>query len=251
MRNILAVLFFAITVNATDKLYSLEHSYFQDKFNGRGNVIISLSEENKLKLKFGEKAFEESVSDSLLSAILNNDPYKVKIKLPGSDNYLLANVGTCDLASANFQQNLHFHLTKDGEIVSFSVEPFRSSVERSEIKYSCSSINSRKLVADNVKTKKTVTFRNKASVSLPKEGFTAPIGVFVKPTAEQLSSGDNELFKSAKDKESAGEEVEDQGFLRKYWYVFLPMMIMSFFGPSAPPEQQQTAGATTGKSKKK
>eukprot|EP00924_Labyrinthula_sp_SR-Ha-C_P005115 snap_masked-scaffold_1-processed-gene-21.46-mRNA-1 protein AED:1.00 eAED:1.00 QI:0/-1/0/0/-1/1/1/0/283 len=232
----------------------------------RGSLILTETESKSKKLLFTKKSFELSSKDlffkSLLSDVVNDG--EIKYTLSDSTKDLVFTTSACKLAAANFQEIFKFNLFKteqEVEILSFDVKPQINPM----VEENCEDLEYRKQLAETVKSKTEITFKTKSRASFPKVDFKD--ADFSEPESVKgasVSEADEQFDLKKKKKPNVDgeeDEEENQGFLRKYWYIFVPMLIMNLVSSISQAANQQegqeqvqgapNAAATKSKSRKR
>mmetsp|Transcript_16170 Transcript_16170/g.18314 ORF Transcript_16170/g.18314 Transcript_16170/m.18314 type:complete len:263 (+) Transcript_16170:140-928(+) len=211
--------------------YPMEHSLsYDDGFTSRGKLLVQVMKK-KISIKFDSNSRELSKKESSALEKLASEKRFYRVRIPSDplnpeSEWLMASVPACDLALNDFKEYFRFHLDKSGEITSFEVTTKNPSGKCNDVKFP-----------------KTVVLKSKAVASIPKEAHMSPKRGAIKDTKSvkaenlppELAGAVNEAKKQEK---KEGESPENQSFIRKYWYIFLPMVLMSFFGGPAEPQKK-------------
>ena len=219
------------------EVMELEHSIGGAPWTGRGSVTLSLDmKKKKVALKFASATTELSAEEArLLCAAAGAQGlaglYRVRARVAGGS--MVAAQDACSLATSRVRENLRFHIDKTGALLGFDLV----AADRCDAK-----------AAAEACAAASIKLLSKASASIPQDGHVVPkdavaaatvaqgpppIGEDGKPIVQPVPSSDEG------DKDKPVEE--QQHFLRKYWYVFVPIALMSLFG--APEEPAAAGGA--------
>lgn len=230
MATTLLYIFLSVLFCSThaSKSWTLLHSFDSGKtFSERGVLTLALSDEGALE--FDLKNNENCVADTPLSS--SKHLYQLKIKY--GDSEVFTSVPACQVRRANFRDELVVVLNGQAEPVSLDYQPLVSPLAPS-----CEELDEKHTITEFTTTKVSYETANlgMAIPSLLPE-TKPPVGLkfFSKP--------------GSKDGPVPPEDSPSgpQGFLTKYWYIVLPMVLMSLFGGEAPPEEdggeQQKGGA--------
>uniref|UniRef100_A0A7S3PTA5 ER membrane protein complex subunit 10 n=1 Tax=Aplanochytrium stocchinoi TaxID=215587 RepID=A0A7S3PTA5_9STRA len=215
--------------------YPIQHSFSYDgQFVDRGKLLVQVMKKSKkISIKFSSKTYEFSSDEmkGMKKLVENNRLYRVRIPLKPDDPsspWLVASIPACQMLENDFKESFRFHLDKSGTITSFELSSKTPSRECSQ----------------GLSFPKSVVLKSKAVASIPKEAHGAPKrgglndskGAKVANMPPELQGVIEENKPKSKDGKEAEEEAENQSFVRKYWYLFLPMLLMSVFGGSPEPQ---------------
>lgn len=210
--------------------YSIQHSLGPaNTFVNRGELEVSTSKKTKkISIKFSSKSYEfsDEERERFNEVVEKNAFYRIRVPVNPSDTdgpWLYASVRGCLLLANEFKESFRFHLDKSGKINSVELQPLGDIS-------ACS--------VDSVVPKK-VLVRSKASASLPREAHIAKPEILAQsnlkksnlPSELQQDLGKGGL--SSKGTSEDGKQGEDEApasFIRKYWYIFVPLFLASMFG---------------------
>uniref|UniRef100_K3WWC8 ER membrane protein complex subunit 10 n=1 Tax=Globisporangium ultimum (strain ATCC 200006 / CBS 805.95 / DAOM BR144) TaxID=431595 RepID=K3WWC8_GLOUD len=217
--------------------FALEHNIPSKasgaSFTPRGNVEIVLSATlPKPKVTFSELPnFSSDDTDYLEMLLQKNRHYIVRARSDPADPtspYVMTSIPMCMLAGTRMRENFAFHLSDTGKLV--AIEYLTPYVPPA----ACAEYKKRDL--------KNVKFGAFGNVLKAQNGPSPPKQIV--PKKERAPQG----VKPIKSDEEPTEEVENQSFLRKYWYFVLPLVLFSLFGSDggAPPPAGGAAPAAGG-----
>jgi len=209
-----------LCVTNASKSWSLLHSFDSGKtFTERGVLTLGLSDEGSLEFEL--KNNENCVADTSLKSSKNL--YQLKIMYGNSE--VLTSVPACQVRRANFRDELVVVLNGQAEPISLDYQPLVSPLAPS-----CDELDEKHTVTEFTTTKVSYETANPAMTipSLLPESKPPPGLKFVsRPGSKDgpVPEGD--------------APAGPQGFLTKYWYIILPMVLMSLFGGDAAPKQEE------------
>jgi hypothetical protein len=216
--------------------FELEHNIPSavSGFSPRGKVEIVFSATlPKPKVTFsGLPALSSDDTDHLELLLSKNRHYTVRARSDPKDPespFVMTSIPMCMLAGTRMRENFAFHLSDSGKLV--AIEYLTPHVPAA----ACAEYQKRDL--------KTVKFGAFGNVLKAQYGPSPPKQIT--PKKERAPQG----VKPIKSEDEPAEEVENQSFLRKYWYVVLPLVLFSLFGSdggAAAPAAGGAAGAPAG-----
>jgi len=239
------------------KTFKLYHSVTQNEFQSRGTIQLVKEEDGSLVSKFAEDDLEvigDDILTGLDESVAKNGFYKVKIEDEETGMSVLASTPSCDVKRAKFREEIALTLGNTGSIISLSFKPLVSPL--------AAPCNEQKRLVET-KNEKGYKFRTSVSFSTSKPALTIPavlpstnpppgydwIKRAKKAATNDKESGDNSQGPDAQDTgfdpeaEAAQQATANQSFLRKYWYIILPVALMSLTGGEEPPQQGGAASA--------
>jgi hypothetical protein len=198
-------------------VYDLEHatSADSDDFTTRGTIEVTISKRSK-SVRVDSSNIRSSLtkdeSKKLLELAKNKQSYRLRLpSLPNSERKVIASIPACTLLSGNFQESLWLHLDLSGHLVAFDyITPASTGDCTTDV------LNSglQRHGKNAVKTSTTV------QIAKAKNGHRIPnriMGTVLPPP------GMEHLLKKTKEQEEAANQP---GFLRRYWYIILPVAVM-------------------------
>jgi hypothetical protein len=215
----------------------LEHSIGGAPWAARGSVTLSLDmKKKKVALKFASATTELSAEEARqLRAAVSEEGlaglYRVRARVAGG--WMVAAQDACSLATSRFRENLRFHIDKTGALLGFDLV----AVDRCDAQ-----------AAAEACAAASIKLLSKASASIPQDGHAVPKDAVAAATVAQgpppIGEDGKPLVQAAPSSDEGDKDKpaeEQQHFLRKYWYVFVPLALMSLFG--APEEPAAAGGA--------
>ncbi|CAJ1962074.1 unnamed protein product [Cylindrotheca closterium] len=231
---LISVLLLGSIVQVSSSTWTVYHSFNADQeFSRRGELKWS-PEEGALQITNEESA----LSTESIQAMLDYGWYHVKIQNPNDTNdFVLSTVPACSIRRANFKDEFQVTLprTQESQITSLAYLPLASPLAPK----SC----------DEMGEVESPTFTSKVSLTLDTPGMILksvlpttkpPPGMtFIPHPNLKKNSGNSAAGDGAKGGAKEGqipgqEEEEPQSYIRKYWYIFLPLMIANFMGIGSP-----------------
>ncbi|KAG3007294.1 hypothetical protein JG687_00012130 [Phytophthora cactorum] len=204
--------------------FELEHQLVAGApFTPRGVVeIVASGSSPKPKVSFSALPALSADDVEKLETLLRQDrQYTVRAKADPADPespYVTTSVPMCMLAAMRLREDFAFHLSDSGRLV--AIEYLTPYLEKD----ACAEFQARRL--------KDGRFGPFGTVLKTQTGPSPPKNIVVK--RDRAPQG----VKPVKSEDGNDEpEEENQSFLRKYWYIILPIVVMSLFGGDggAPP----------------
>jgi hypothetical protein len=197
-------------------VYDLEHSTSADgdSFTSRGTIEVTISKRSK-SVRVDSSNIRSSLTKEEITRVraLAKDQqfYRLRLpSLPGSDRKVIASIPACTLMAGNFKESLWLHLDLSGHLVAFDyVTPIATG--------ECNDAVLAKALQRHqgeVQTSTTV------QIAKAKNGHRVPNkiqGISPPPP------GMEHLIKQTPAQEQAANQP---GFLRRYWYIILPVALM-------------------------
>ncbi|KAL0583563.1 hypothetical protein ABG067_006481 [Albugo candida] len=212
--------------------FQIEHnvpSESEGDFSVRSRVDINLEDPNsKVRILQIFSSLERGQVEKLQNMLVASELYTIRARSDPSDPsspYVYTSIPLCMLASANFREDLSFHLTEDKKLLGMEYRTF-TPLDK------CSN-NQNIVTPDLTITSYGFALEPSLGPEIPKEpnfarGKNIPPGVVVEPTKEE--------------QKKAAEE--NPSILRKYWYIILPILVFTLFGAEAPQTSPATASAS-------
>ena len=230
MKLLLLLLAASISVaSAAGPSWTIYHSWNGgEEFSRRG--VLEWSEEEK---SFSVTNDEQALTKEQVQAMLDYGWYQVKIDNSENDDYVLATIPACNLRRANFKDEFQVTLPRTAErITSIAytalVSPLApESCDELEIPESLPTLTSR--VEATLDTPGMV-LKNVLPHTKPPPGLN-----FLKHRNTKGSAGGA--------RGPGAEEEPPTSFIRKYWYILLPLFLANFMStPDVPQEGQGQQG---------
>lgn len=205
-----------------EKTWTLYHAWKGHDFTKRG----------KISLQLNEGVPELSIDNSQqIEDLPLDDFYQLKLVQDGSkDLYTLTSVPACQVHRASFRDEITLTFNQGASVVSMAYVPLVSPLASSCQEFQPSS--------------EAKVFTSKISLETATPGMVLPA---VLPTSTKPPPG-LKLLKSKNNKnggnpalEGQEEDVSAQSFLKKYWYIILPLFIMSMTGGGGAAEEAEQA----------
>mmetsp|Transcript_4184 Transcript_4184/g.4746 ORF Transcript_4184/g.4746 Transcript_4184/m.4746 type:complete len:325 (-) Transcript_4184:169-1143(-) len=201
-----------------------------------------------------------NISQDMDDLISNNGFYRIKIVDNDDESKsVLASVPGCEVRRANFREEIALSIGQTGSLLSLSYIPLVSPLapKCDELPPLTSIENENELSFTSTISYSTSTPGMALPKILPKSRpfvGVQPIRVSKSSNTNQQggegesTSNDQQGRKGFMDDDEKAQKAENQSFLRKYWYVILPVAIMTFTGSpeEPPPKQQQSQQQATG-----
>jgi len=254
-------LIFAIAVLApviageVSKTYQLYHSFDSsvDSFSPRGSITLSATSTSSN----GIEASVVNLDDSLETDIVNRAVeagggfYRIKVVEEESGRSALASVPACEVRRANFREEIELTIGHTGSLLSLSYTPLVSPLATP-----CTSLSP---------LTSTPKFTTQISYSTSTSGMTIPTllpktkpppglkwipRASISGTATSQSvppGGGGDETPPFGDSEEAKKARDSQSFLRKYWYIILPLALSQLFSGEDPAASAKAAPVATPK----
>jgi len=185
---------------------------------------------------------------SFRNLIENKKMYQLKVIDEKTNNEVIMSVPSCSVLRSNFREEVTLHLNPTGDLISMSYKPLISPLASKE----CDPQKSTKqdaLPQLNFTTIVSIdTFTPSMVVPLVLPSYSPPPGVtFFSSFRARMSQQSQQIGSDGKPIPGIGpngDQQQNQSFLRKYWYIILPAMIMTLSGGAAPEEEGEGAAGT-------
>eukprot|EP00980_Cylindrotheca_fusiformis_P021636 scaffold8505_cov130-Cylindrotheca_fusiformis.AAC.2 len=230
---LLSSLVVSLGVKASGPSWTIFHSWDGgQEYTRRGELQWS-EEEEALVVANDESA----LTKENVQAMMDYGWYHVKIENPSDPNdFVLSTVPACNLRRAKFKDEFQITLprTAESQITSLAYLPLVSPLAPK--------------TCDELTEVESPAFTSKTSVSLDAPGMIMkavlpqskpPPGMAFLPHPNN-NKGPGAAGGAGPGPTGDQEETTGQSFLRKYWYVILPLVIANFMGS---PEEPAPAGA--------
>lgn len=245
------------------KTFHVSHSMQPNVFSPRGVIEILLDNQGNLVSSFQSFAnvLPREELEGLDALVANGGYYKVRVQEGEVEGALsvLASVSGCDVKRSNFREEFGLTLGNTGSIISLSYKPLVSPLAPPchELKPFVTE------TTDN--NEKEYKFKTKVSLSIATPGIAIPavlpntrppIGYDWIKRSQKSSSTETGGDSTRREGEGGSgatfdplqdEKPEHPSFLRRYWYIILPVAIMTFMAPEEPaasnPQSQSGSGS--------
>eukprot|EP00455_Lapot_gusevi_P022381 TRINITY_DN2329_c0_g1_i4.p1 TRINITY_DN2329_c0_g1~~TRINITY_DN2329_c0_g1_i4.p1 ORF type:complete len:248 (-),score=24.77 TRINITY_DN2329_c0_g1_i4:48-791(-) len=196
--------------------FNIEHSLspLSERFKPRGRVGFYLSKTGRNAVEFENEPLSAVDTAQLQELIHRNGYYRVRFVASGSrgNSAPMVSLPACALSLFNFEENFDFYVDGTGHLIGatyLSKYPFSPSLCANQTKSSLPE-----------------------SISFQSTGKLASHISGERPAVEMAAPASN----PAGSPEAA--PANEPGFIRKYWYILLPVFIVMFC-VQAPAEPQQ------------
>ncbi|KAJ0395179.1 hypothetical protein ATCC90586_001940 [Pythium insidiosum] len=213
--------------------FELEHNVpsaaAASTFSPRGKVEIVISSSSvKPKVSFLDVPTLRDQDVAHLEKLLRrNKHYTLRARsdpLDPTSPYVVTSIPMCMLAGTRMREDLAFHLSDNGKLLAIEyLTPYISSS-------TCAEYMKRDL--------KGAKFAASGTVLKAQNGPVPPKQV--SPKQKKAPKG---VKKPVQAEEGEQAPEENQSFLRKYWYIILPLVVMSLFGGEPAPQNAGAGGA--------
>jgi len=203
-------------------VFSLEHSVSPSApFVGRGSIEVEISKSTK-QIIVREKSrslLTSSESSALLKLAESGGFYRLRMPSRGGETsgYVVASIPACALVVGGLREQLFLHIDIGGELVGIE---YRTPLSKS---FKCKPSDLRKSI-NAAKRLGEVKLSTSAVAVMPRKAHKVPLIV----SGETPPPPGMEHLKK-KDPKSENAE-ENQSFLRRYWYIVLPLVLFMLFG---------------------
>ncbi|GAX17993.1 hypothetical protein FisN_18Hh206 [Fistulifera solaris] len=262
--NLLLVLA-PFTTASVGRSWTLYHAIVdgisEPEFTVRGQVTLSLKDPNEVSTKKDKKLSaikgkdtdspfrvelqhtEEKIPPDFMQQILKENAF-YQLKLVPNDSRsapsILSTVPACQLRRANFRDEFVVTLGSDAQAISMTYIPLVSPLAPA----SCSHYEA----ADH---DKDFVFHSRLSAETTVPGMTLKtiLPDYQPPPGLTFLKGAHLHVKEAMGDQKPGQEQDNSfpyGFMRRYWYILLPLFLMNFMSAGPPPEQGGAEGASEG-----
>lgn len=223
------------------RTYKLYHSLGSGQFVERSVVTLSSPDASKEQLSASVEHSDDCISPKEVDAMVQDGKmYSIRVvDEQGGGSVAMASVPGCDLRRANFREEISLTLGHTGDLLSISYTPLVSPLAPS-----CKSLSALSS-EDDPPTELSFT-------TTSVEFSTATSGMSVPLVLPQTRPPPGLSFYPRKDSGGQGTKTgipgldqdnqQSKSFLMRYWYVILPVAIMSLTG-GGEEEPQQEGGA--------
>mmetsp|Transcript_18219 Transcript_18219/g.30395 ORF Transcript_18219/g.30395 Transcript_18219/m.30395 type:complete len:249 (-) Transcript_18219:178-924(-) len=191
--------------------------------NGKGDVTVSSPS--------GDVISQEE-AEGFKALLASNSMYAIRILAQGNNclsEPVYASIPACELQRSNFKEDLALHVDRTGGLVGMHLTSPVIALPRT--------CDPRK-----IDTQKGITLQTKVRIVEPTTAGVIPVQA-TGPRPPALAN----LKIDVEDVGEAEKPEASQSFLRKYWYIVLPMVLFTLFGGvEPPPEGGAGAGAAAG-----
>lgn len=232
----------------------VQHAFGSAPWQDRGSLLMSSDGTRKtVSLKFSQVTYEfNDVEREAFDGLLSSDGYyRVRVQTDPDRPWTTTSIPACLLAASNYNEVFRFHFDKSGALATIDYTPMGQA----------SACTPESFAGRPVKLK------SRAKASLPSDAYApgawgpkqavplqgAPGSPETAAAQGASSQGQSSQSGAGSGRGEAGEEgaEQEQSFLRKYWYILLPIGLMSLFGPAPPQDGQNPAAGGAGGAKKK
>jgi len=238
----IATLLTSTIAGDVSKTYQLYHSFDSsaDSFSPRGSITLSATATSSSN---GVEASVVNLEDSIETDVMNRIVeegggfYRIKVVEEESGRSALASVPACEIRRANFREEIELTIGHTGSLLSLSYTPLVSPL--------ASQCTSLPLLTTTPKFTTQITYSTSTTgmaipTLLPKT--KPPPGLKWIPrasvsgtaTTQSAPPGGSGTTPPFGDNEDAQKARESQSFLRKYWYIILPLALSTFFSAEEP-----------------
>jgi len=208
------------------KTYEMYHALTgtttDSSFIPRGTISLSSSDLDVVAtVSHNDKAEEYLLT--LDGNALQSSFYQIKVVDPETQQSALASVPACHMRRSNLREEMTLTLGQSGSLLSVSLTPLISPLA-----LPCEAIQA---ASDKI------SFQTVISLSTAQTGMTIPLVLpSVRPPPgyswfPRTTTGNTNP--AIQEQEAQGQQ---QSFLRKYWYIILPIMLTTVLGNSAEEE---------------
>jgi len=183
---------------------------------------------------------EESNFQELM---VNRKFYRIKAVDVQTGMEVLTSILPCDIRKANFREKINLVLSSKGDLISLDYKPLISPILASEACHTLFASKNRN---------KSFQFETSISYTTSEPAMTIPLILsntnLAKNAITMLPNEKNRVHGGASGSSSQGENDlfpgENQqeipkSFLMRYWYIFVPMFLISLFGGQSPEEEKE------------
>ena len=191
-------------------------------FVNRGSIDVEISKLSK-KIITRVKSRNDLTSEetqNIVEQALNGGFYRIRMQAKAGDNeagYVTASIPACALVIGGFREQLYLHLDFDGNLLGIE---YRTPLTKA---YTCNPKQLRRKLSklDDDKIKLSTS----ATSAMPRKAHQVPV-VLKGPPAPPPPGLEHLMKKDP----NAKNDTENQSFLRKYWYIILPIVLLTLAG---------------------
>lgn len=253
-----------------ERRYDLSHDYGRG-FVARNSFVsivanddgdgLATTVRNLCAVGDDDEKYEDVCSDPRTRYLSENDVfalmesgglYKVKARDVATGSEVTTSASPCEIKKSNYRERINLVLSSNGDLISLEYTPLVSPLMAKTPCETLLSEDPRDELNDLPRT-----FNSTASFSLGTPGMTVPVvlsspmnlpkGSFQALPRDRVGSdvGVGETGAGAGASEPRDDAFGDgesgnqrQSFLMRYWYIILPLFIMSMLGAEEPPPEQ-------------
>jgi hypothetical protein len=203
--------------------FQIQHSVNPTQpFVNRGNIDVEISKLSKkviTRVK-SRDALTLEETQNIVELALSNGYYRIRIQAKAGNSeagYVTASIPACALIIGGFREQLYLHLDFNSNLL--GVE-YRTPLTNA---YKCNKKQLRKKI-----TKlggDAIVLSTSATAAMPRKAFQVPV-VLKGPPAPPPPGLEHLLKKDPAD----ANKPENQSFLRRYWYIILPLVFILLSG---------------------
>ena len=213
--------------------WTIYHSFNGGQDFSRRGVLSWSEDEGSLLVTNDDGALTKENFQSMLEF----GWYQVKIENPNSD-YVLATVPACNLRRANFKDEFQVTLPRTAEeITSISYTPLVSPLAPK----TCQEL----IIPDSI----SLTSKVQATLDTPGLTLRAVLPHSKPPPGLKFMANPSNTAKRGPGAAGPGgdpnaePETGPQSFLKRYWYILLPLFLANFMGTPEDPAKKQGAAS--------
>ena len=203
--------------------FQIQHSVSPfSPFVNRGSIDVEISKLSKKIITRVKSRDELSVEETqnIVEQALNGGFYRIRMQAKAGDDeagYVTASIPACALVIGGFREQLYLHLDFDGNLLGIE---YRTPLTKA---YTCNAKQLRRKLSKL--DDDTIKLSTSATSAMPRKAHQVP--VVLKGPPAPPPPGLEHLMKKDPNTKS---DTENQSFLRRYWYIILPIVLLTLAG---------------------
>jgi len=217
------VLLFALSsvAKGAQKTLSLYHAVNGGDFVKRGIVTLEATKEKGIK---AEVKNEIELDSSSIDSMVETGLYQLKVVDDKTGQSVLASVPACQVRRANFRDEIILTLSNKASVLSVAYTPLVSPLAAP-----CGELPA----VDKAEFNSVIEYE----ISTP--GMTVPLVLPATKPPPGLKWFQRKSSDPSRPNVDIGGQPENQSFMRKYWYILLPLFIIGITTGEDSQAQQQ------------
>mmetsp|Transcript_16271 Transcript_16271/g.25312 ORF Transcript_16271/g.25312 Transcript_16271/m.25312 type:complete len:267 (-) Transcript_16271:1193-1993(-) len=203
------------------KTLSLYHAVNGGDFVKRGIVTLEATKEKGIKAEVQNEIQLDSAS---IDAMVETGLYQLKVVDDKTGQSVLASVPACQVRRANFRDEIILTLSNKASVLSVAYTPLVSPLAAP-----CGELPA----VDNAEFNSVIEYETATP------GMTVPLVLPTTKPPPGLKWFPRKSSDPSRPNVDMGDQPDNQSFMRKYWYILLPLFIIGITTGEDPQSQQQ------------
>jgi len=244
------------TTAIEDRIYSIYHN-LGNGFKARAskihvgieNAIITTNIVPTTTATTCNNEQQECQGEMLLfrNLLEDNKMYQLKVIDEETNKEVIMSVPSCSVLRSNFREEVTLHLNPTADLISISYKPLISPLAAKLCDPQKITTQDQQPQLNFTTTVSLDSFTPSMTVPLVLPPYRPPADIkFFSSYRTRLSQQQQQVGSDGKPIPGTAPDGQNQSFLRKYWYIILPVMIMSLTGGGAQEEEGAAGAAAAG-----